>query len=88
MNNKKRFYGFEFLNGRNTTTGEPNTDPGRFNGRLSIAGTPEIFESQAERDEWVAADSKREAVTRKELRQLCRGLEKAAFEEMIEDFIV
>jgi hypothetical protein len=85
MKNKKNFYGFEFWIGRGTTTGEPNTDPGRYNGRLSIAGTPMLFDTQAERDRWVAADSKREAVTRKELRWLCRGLEKAAFEEMLQE---
>ena len=51
--NKKQFYAFKYTDGLGTTTGTPNTDPGRFNGRLSIAGSVHSFKSSKQRDKWV-----------------------------------
>lgn len=80
---KRKFYAFEYTDGFNTTTGEPNTDTGKFNGRLSIAGYGKVFLSKKERDAWVlnARNKKRQAVTKRELRYLYKGAEKRYFDE-------
>jgi len=75
------FYGFHFHDGRNTTTGRPNYRTGH----LSIAGDLKVFTSKAERDEWVEASPtyQREAVTRKQARELCLGLSMQEFNDFI-----
>jgi hypothetical protein len=80
----KGFIGFEYWDGRNTTTGEPNPDPGTYHGRLSIAGSAKMFRSKKERDEWVSRAQPgkiREAVSRTELRRLMAGYTKQQFDE-------
>lgn len=82
----KNFLGWEYTDGPNTTTGSPNTDPGPLHGRLSTAGSAKMFRSKKERDEWVSnapAGVIREAVTRTELRQLLRGVNKQDFDEYL-----
>ena len=75
------FYGFHFRDGRNTTTGRPNYRTGH----LSIAGDLKVFTSKAERDAWVEASPtyQREAVTRKQARELCLGLSMQEFNDFI-----
>lgn len=81
------FYAFQFRSGRNTTTGEPNPRTGR----MSKAGSLEVFATRAERDAWVAEGKTtsdmqgncREAVTRAEARKLCRGCTMAEFNNLI-----
>ena len=82
--NKSRFYAFQFLDGRETTTGNRNPR----NGRMSKAGFQKIFTDIKIRDAWVSAGCDsidgRIAVTKKELRDLCAGMSKFAFDEMLE----
>ena len=75
------FYGFHFHGKRSTTTGRPNYRTGHF----SIAGDLKVFTSKAERDEWVeeSPTCKREAVTRKQARELCLGLSMQEFNDYI-----
>jgi hypothetical protein len=75
--NKRLFIGFEYWSGRNTTTGEPNKGPGKFHGRLSIAGDAKVFEGRALRDTWVESappGTIREAISKRTLRRLTSGL--------------
>lgn len=84
---KKYFLGFEFKSGRHTTTGEPNPKTGW----CSIAGNLMVFTSQADVDHWLAGgcvtsnmgSNYRQVVTKKEARELCRGISIAEFEEEI-----
>lgn len=82
------YYAFEYADGKNTTTGSPNDDPGRYNGRLSIAGDGVAFKTKKERDEWISQPSKsfggREAVSIRRLRYLCRGMRATHFSEYLE----
>jgi hypothetical protein len=83
----KGFIGWEYWDGRNTTTGEPNPDPGTYHGRLSIAGSAEIFRTKKKRQDWIdrAQPGKiREAVSRTELRRLMAGHTKQQFDEYME----
>lgn len=83
----KGFIGWEYWDGRNTTTGEPNPDPGTYHGRLSIAGSAKMFHSKKERDEWVErapAGTIREAASRTELRRLMAGFTKENFDTYVE----
>lgn len=80
----KGFIGWEYADGRETTTGYPNQDPGPYHGRLSTAGSAKMFRSKKERDEWVEdapAGVIREAVNRKQLRYLERGATRDQFDE-------
>jgi len=83
-----KYYGFQFSNGKNTTTGQPNPDPGFFHGRLSTAGDAKLFFSRKKRDEWVSngcnSRGGRIAVSKRELRKLCRGMTKKEFQEYLE----
>ena len=49
----KNYYGFEYADGVNTTSGQPNTNPGKFNGYYNTAGELKLFASKSARDEWV-----------------------------------
>lgn len=76
----KIYYAVEYSRDETATTGDPN----RRTGKLSIACTPVAFYSKQIRKKWVAAAKSgncRQAVTRKELRQLCLGMSIAAFNE-------
>lgn len=76
------FYGFEFLGGKGTTTGEPN----RRTGRCSIAGTFRAFHSAVDLDRWInAAPAGRErlAVALPRLRALLSGKTTDEFKEAI-----
>lgn len=81
------YIGFEYMDGRNTTTGEPNKHTGRYN----IAGRPRLFKTLAELGNWIdePTDKRRERVTKRELRSLQRGYRlhefKQDFEQMIFD---
>lgn len=82
-----RYYlGWEYWDGRGTTAGEPNPDPGPYHGRLSTAGSASAFWSKKERDTWITrapAGTIREAINKTELRQLKRGYTKAQYKEYI-----
>jgi hypothetical protein len=83
----KYFIGWEYWGGRNTTTGEPNTDPGSYRWSLSIAGEAVLFSTKKELDAWVAdapAGKIREGVTKKQLRYLRQGMEKRFFDDYFE----
>lgn len=77
---KRYFYGFEYWDGENTTTGHPNTDGGWYNGRLSTAGDLKLFSTKKERDDWTDG-YKKCSVTAREARYLCRGMEKYRYDE-------
>lgn len=82
----KFFYGFEYWDGRSTTTGSPNTKTGSF----SIAGDICVFKSKKDRDEWIKNTSykygspQRTAVSKNELRKLSAGMSLSDFNEWIE----
>lgn len=78
----KRYYGFKFWDGRNTTTGQPNPRTGR----MSIAGDLQIFTKKEQRDQWVAdaGEKTRISCTPSEARRLHRGMDSAAYNEMID----
>jgi hypothetical protein len=82
------YYAFEYADGKNTTTGRPNRDPGRYRGRLSIAGQAMVFHTKQKRDEWVQSGGKshggRESVSIRRLRYLCRGMTAAEFTEYLD----
>ena len=82
------FFGFEYKDGKNTTTGTINTDPGRYHGRLSIAGNAVAFQTKQDRDNWVAKGCNsyggREAVSIRRLRYLCKGMTAKGFSEYLE----
>ena len=69
---KKHFFGFEYWDGKNTTTGNG------FRGRYSSAGTAYCFTSKKARDEWVEEGYQsrggREACTKAELEYHFRGM--------------
>ncbi len=81
----KKFYGFEYADGRNTTSGEVNTRTGRMN----RAGWAMVFSSQAARRDWIDegpqkyGDDQRVSVSRRKLRALCAGMDLMEFDEMI-----
>ena len=82
----KLFYGFHYHGGKNTTTGEPHPTTGR----MSIAGRLKVFATKEARDEWIneeiahASDPGfREAINKKEARELCAGWSVADFNEYI-----
>ena len=81
---ESKFYAFQFIDGRETTTGYRNPR----NGRLSKAGFQRVFTSKRERDFWVTegcySSGGRVSVTKRELRELCAGMSKQAFDEMLE----
>ena len=83
----KKYYGFEFADGKHTTTGQPNNGFERFNGRLSKAGNGVVFKSARERknwlDEYCNSYGGRIAVNRAELRRLCAGMTNTEFAEYI-----
>ncbi len=81
----KRFYGFEYKDGVDTTTGQPN----QRTMRLNRAGYIGMFDSKKERDSWVAEGSDsyggRVATNRAELKsRFCAGETMAEFEEHLE----
>lgn len=87
MRAKKHYYGFEYWGGRHTSTGTPNTDPGPYRDRLSVAGDAELFFSRKERDAWVEdapAGVLRDAVTKQELRKLLCGIPKRNFRDYLD----
>ena len=82
----KLFYGFHYRGGRNTSTGRGNP----FTGRFSTAGKLKVFLTKQARDEWVdeeiahATDPGfREAVTKKQARDLCAGWSVEEFTDYI-----
>jgi len=80
----KRFYGFQFIDGRETTTGYIN----HRTKRLSKAGFEQVFTDKISRDDWVAegCDSigGRIAVTKLQLREFFAGMSMQEFDEMME----
>jgi len=83
----KNYYGFEYADGVNTTSGQPNTNPGKFNGYYNTAGELKLFASKSARDEWVeigcSSRAGRVAVTPREARNLCAGMSRADYAEEI-----
>lgn len=84
----RKYYGFQYQSGRNTTSGTPNKTTGRYN----TAGLLAVFTSKTARDNWTAggkvtADMRgncRESVTAEQARQLHRGMTMADYVEMVE----
>lgn len=84
----KKYYGFEYHNGRDTTAGEPNPNTGRY----SIAGELHIFNSIKERDSWVQQGTvteamqglNREAVPIRKARKLLVGLTMEQYWDLVE----
>jgi hypothetical protein len=83
----KNYYGFEYADGTHTTTGEPNKGFERFNGRLSIAGKAVVFDSLKKRSEWLNGKCNsfggRIPVNRRQLRNLCAGMENENFQNYL-----
>lgn len=82
------FIGWEYTDGRETTTGQPNEGPGPYHGRLSNAGSAKMFRTKKERDAWVQdapAGVIREAVDKKQLRYLKRGFTRDEFNEYLRE---
>ena len=83
---KKFYYGFEYWDGRNTTTGQPNEKTGRY----SIAGDMIAFTTKADIDSWVEngeyryGKSNRVIVNKRELRRLALGMTVASFNQWVE----
>ena len=83
----KNFYAVEYVNGRDTTTGEPN-DKTR---RMNIAIRAKVFDSHYDRNTWVLAGEYtsamqgncREEATLRQLRKLTRGLSVEQFSECV-----
>lgn len=86
--NTRKYYAVQFWSSKSTTTGQPN----KKTGRLSKACSTGIFKSKAARDLWVEEGKTtpdmrgncREAVTKKELRELNLGLTTEQFNEHLE----
>ena len=74
----KHYYGFSFWGSKKTTEGEPSK-----RGRMSIAGSIEIFDTKKDRDN--ARDVT--PVTKKELRKLCLGMSPDEFNEHLANLI-
>ena len=75
------YYGFQYDDGRRTTSGTPN----RVTGQLNIAGALQAFCSQADRNAWVAQSSKRISVTRRDARYLHLGLKQEDWKDYLRE---
>ena len=81
-------FAFEFKDGRNTTTGEPN----KHTGNRSIAGQAYMFWDDVERDAWVVGNTinydknndQRIRTSRQELRSLHQGMSMSEYEDYID----
>jgi hypothetical protein len=81
----RKYYGFEFWDSLNTTTGEPN----QRTKRMSIAGDLKMFKRKTDRDAWKEksmrnTDRIRIALFRGEVRQYHLGMSTDAFNEMLD----
>lgn len=82
------FYAVRFWSGRTTTTGQPNPRTFRMNRAVDI----EVFETAAAREKWVdagevtsdMAGNCREAVTKRQLRNLHLGWSVQEFNEHLD----
>ena len=79
----RKYYGFEFWDSLNTTTGEPNQRTGRMN----IAGDLKIFDSEIDQYAWVnyASTRTRAILYRRHVRDYFLGMSLAAFNEMLKN---
>ena len=76
------YFAIEFISGKHTTTGTANPNTGNYN----IAVETKCFAEKSEREDWVSKGSKRESVSKRELRDYYLGMSVAAFnEEVIDD---
>jgi len=84
-----KFYGFEYWDGRQTTTGEPN----QMTGRMSIAGTIAVFDNARDRGTWIGHTEYkhglpcRVACTKETLRSLHLGMSVADFKDHLEQLV-
>ena len=85
----KYYYAVEYKSGTSTTAGQPNEKTGRYSKAVDCA----CFKSESERDTWVGKGKHtpamrgncREAVTKKELRELHLGMSIADYNEFVEN---
>ncbi len=85
-NINKKFYGFQYGSGRDTTTGRPNESTKRF----SIYGDLAVFSTEEKRNCWITQDDllPRCMLTAKEARQHCLGLSIDDYNDLVEDSLV
>ena len=76
----KKYYAFQYHDGKNTTSGTPN----KRTGRMNIAGELKIFLTKESRDSWVNTYYNRGIVTAKQSRELHLGLAGYEYQEMID----
>jgi len=81
----KHFYGIQFKDGMNTTTGEPN----KISGRMSIACDIVVFKTRRKRGNWLAneRDKTRIPVTLKEIPRYHRGMKTRDLKKEIDSLI-
>jgi len=76
------YLGFQYVDRRHTTTGEPHPHTGR----MSKAGFFELFRTKKELKAWIdaAPDKIREAVSKREAKNLKAGWSQADFDNHLE----